>query len=351
MDTLLRWFGTDEYDTRLERIRAFWGGAERFLVTVNAAADQYRQTFDPAIILDRAPRNLEEQARLPGVNLPTFFADFGTISTAKYWGGKPRFDSTEDNIFVDPVAGSVEAALAIAPLPIDHPDMDAARAIQRYRAACEKLNTESLWLRMPDFQGPLNTAAMVVNQEEFLVEMYTNPDGVHEFLARVTDLLIQYARYFHDNTQKKVCGNIWPYTFFPCDLGISLTEDMMPLLSPELYQQFGIPCIEKLSREFGGLHIHCCGDWGRHAPALKQCQADIMAMEFHYPFTRMGEIECLAPHTVLVPYISLDKQNDYADVTEYYESLLASTDDTRRFWFAFPDNSDEAIAFAQRHGF
>ena len=301
--------------------------------------------------MDRVSRNLETQASLPGVNLPTFFADFGTISTAKYWGGKPRFDSTGDNIFVDPVADSVKEALAIAPLPIDHPDMDATRAIQLYRAACEKLNTQSLWLRMPDFQGPLNTSAMVGDQEEFLVEMYTNPYGVHEFLARVTDLLVQYARYFHENTQKKVCGFIWPYTFFPCDLGISLTEDMMPLLSPELYQQFGIPCIEKLSREFGGLHIHCCGDWGRHAPVLKQCKANIVAMEFHYPFTKMSEIECLAPDTVLIPYISLDKQDDYASVTDYYEFLLASTDNTHRFWFAFPDDSDEAIAFAKRHGF
>ncbi|NQU39718.1 MAG: hypothetical protein HQ523_07180 [Lentisphaerae bacterium] len=351
MDELLQCFGTDEYNARLERIRAFWSGNERFMVSVNASAHPYRQIFDPAIILEKAGLNLEAQASLPGVNMPAFFADFGTVSTAKYWGGAPRFDSTGGNIFLDPVADSASEALAITPLPIGHPDMDADRAVQLYKAMCKNLNTQSLWLRMPDFQGPLNTAAMVVRQEEFLVEMYTNPDGVHELLAKITDLLVQYARYCHDNTQKRVCGFVWPYTFFPCDLGLALTEDMMPLLSPELYQQFGIPCIEKLSREFGGLQIHCCGDWGRHAPALQQCRANIMAMEFHYPFTRMNEIECLAPHTVLIPYISLDKQEDFASVTDYYEFLLASTDATHRFWFAFPEDSDEAIAFAKRHGF
>jgi hypothetical protein len=191
MDTLLQWFGTDEYNARLERIRAFWGGNERFLVTVNTSANQYRQSFDPATILEKAPLNLKAQANLPGVNIPMLFTDFGTISTAKYWGGTPRYDSTGANIFLDPVAETLSEALAITPLPIDHPDMDAARAIHLYKAACEKLNTQALWLRMPDFQGPLNTGAMVMNQEEFLVEMYTNPDGVHQFLAQVTDFLVR----------------------------------------------------------------------------------------------------------------------------------------------------------------
>jgi len=351
MDTLLKWFGAEEYNARLARIRAFWSGNERFLVSVNSSQHAYRQKFDQVTILESAPLNLEAQAKLPGVNMPTFFADFGTISTAKYWGGKPRFDSTGGNIFVDPVAESTADALAISPLPIDHPGMDAPLAIQLYKSLCKQLQTESLWLRMPDFQGPLNTAGLVVRQENFLVEMYTDPEIVHQFLERVTDLLIRYARYFYQNTQGRVCGFIWPYTFFPCDVGLSMTEDMMPLLSPESYQEFGIPCLKTLSREFGSLQIHCCGDWGRHAPALKQSQARIVAAEFHHPFTRIEELECLAQDTVFIPYISLGKQDVYKTTTEYYEHLLSSTDERHRFWFAFPEDNEEAIVFAKQHGF
>ena len=72
-------------------------------------------------------------------------------------------------------------------------------------------------------------------------------------------------------TGGRVCGNIWPSTFLPCDLGLSFTQDLMPLLSVEVYEEFGIPCLERLGAEFGGLHLHCCGDWGRHAPALARC--------------------------------------------------------------------------------
>jgi hypothetical protein len=351
MDTLLKWFGPDEYSARLERIRAFWGGNERFVVTVNTSEHLYRKEPNQATMLELASLNLKAQATLPGVNLPSFYANFGPISTAKYWGGTARIDSTGGHIFVDPVADSAREALAITPLPIDHPEMDAALAIQLYKEMCERLPTESLWLRIPDLQGPLNTAGLVVNQENLLVEMYTAPEVVQEFLERITELLIRYAHYFNDHTQGRVCGTIWPHTFLPFDLGIALTQDLMPLLSAEVYEEFSIPCLNRLTQEFGGLHIHCCGDWGRHAPALERSHANIVAAEFHYPFTRMEELECLAPDTVFIPIIEIDRQNDYATVTDYYEYLLASTEKTHRFWFTFPHDTEEALVFAKRHDF
>ena len=115
------------------------------------------------------------------------------------------------------------------------------------------------------------------------------------------------------------CGYIWPYTLFPCDVGMVLTEDLMPLLSPELYQQFGLPFLERLSREFGSLQVHCCGDWGRHVPAIVESGIHLRAAEFHYPFTTIEELAPLADATVFIPYIALDKQSDFASTTEYYE--------------------------------
>jgi len=317
---------------------------------VNASQDTYRQVFDEAAILERAPSNLRAQAQMPGLNLPAFFADFGTVSTAKHWGGTPRFDSTGGNIFIDPVARTLDEALAIEPLPVDHPAMDGPRAMRLYRALCNRLETDSIWLRTPDLQGPLNTAGLVLNQEELLIAMYTDPGRVHEFLAKVTDLLIRYARYFNEQSGHRVCGFIWPYTFFPCDLGVSLTEDLMPLLPAELYAEFGVPCLRRLAGAFGRVHIHCCGDWGRHAKALKESGVPVAAVEFHYPFTRIEELQCLAGETVFIPYISLSKQDRFKSQGEYYRHLLDSTDDSHRYWFAWPEDSEEALVFVREVG-
>jgi hypothetical protein len=348
MDQLLAWFET--YDADRDRVRAFWDGAGRYIISVYSTQHNYRQVFDGDVIVREAPRHLRAQADLPGLNMPSLYADWGTVSTAKYWGGTVRFDSTGMNIFVDPMAQTVDEALEMEPLPVDDPSMDAHFGIRLFREVSEALQTDALWLRTPDMQGTLNTAGLIVNQEELMVAMYTDGDKVHALLDKVCDFLIRYARYLRQETDDRVCGNIWPYTFFPAEIGVALTEDLMPLMSADMYKEFGIPYLRKIQDAMGGLHIHCCGDWGRHAENLKESGLDIKAVEFHYPATKIEELACLADETVFVPYIILDRQDEFRSVTEYYRHLMEETDPSYRFWFACADDSPDVLAFAREYG-
>jgi len=132
-------------------------------------------------------------------------------------------------------------------------------------------------------------------------------------------------------------------------MGISFTEDLMPLLSTELYREFGIPYLERISGALGGLHIHCCGDFGRHAESLAAADADIRALEFHYPFTTIEELEPLSRTALLVPYYNEHAKGAFSSPAAYYAHLLESTDEQVRFWFAFPDDGEEAQAFARAY--
>ena len=90
MDLLLKWFGSDRYQADLERARRFWGGEGRFIVSVTTSKYEYRQTLDDEKMAALAPQQLEEQAKLPGLKIPSLSPDYGTICTAKYWGGRVR---------------------------------------------------------------------------------------------------------------------------------------------------------------------------------------------------------------------------------------------------------------------
>jgi len=313
VDRLLSLFGEDRYHADLDRVRRFWAGEGRAIVSMTSDRAAYRQNFNDEEILAKAVENLRDQARLPGVNIPSYFPDFGTISTAKYWGGHWHFDSTGGHIFIDPVAATLDDALALTPRPIDDPEMDIARGLRLYRQLCERLETEHLWFRTPDFQGTLNTAGLIVDQQELLMGMHSEPEKVHAFLNKVCDFLIDYGQYIKRETNGKVCGNIWPFTFLPAELGLSFTEDLMPLLSAELYLEFGIPYVQRLNEAFGGVQIHCCGDWGRHAENLRAAGIRLHAAEFHYPFTDVEELAPLAAETVFATYLIPDRQTRYTD--------------------------------------
>ena len=353
MDKIVEWLGEGEWERRMERIRRFWAGDGGVMVSFESSESPYRQLFDDARILGRAPDNFKAQASLPGCNLPAFAADYGTVSTARYWGGKTFFphEGSKD-IFIEPAAKTIEEALALPVRAVDDPEMDAVRGLDLYRRLCAKLETDRVWLRTPDFQGTLNTAALVMDQQELMMGMLGEPALVHRFLDKVGDFLIAYHKRVSTGAGGKVCGNIWPYTFLPADIGASFTEDFMPLIGADEYREFGIPCVEKMSRAFGGVHIHCCGQWGRHAANLARSSANILAMEFHHPYTRVEELEPLLGKVVLIPYIALsDPRAGFKSAVEYYRWLLKEHGREARFWFPFCGESEETLAFAAELGF
>ena len=194
----------------------------------------------------------------------------------------------------------------------------------------------------PDMQGTLSTAGLVMNQEELFMAMVSQPELVHAFLARVCGHLIEVWRYLR--REANVIGSIWPYTFVPADCGVVLTEDMMPLLSAELYREFGIPQLRRIQAALGGLHIHCCGRYGHHVANLKASGLRIRSLEFHYPYTTPEDLEPLADTTVFIPYIALDKQTRFKSVLEYYRYLLVETPAKYRYWITDLDESPDAIA-------
>jgi hypothetical protein len=345
MDQLRQWY--TNYETDLERVYRFWKGEGRCLVSINSTQHYYRQTFDDAVLLREAPLHLAAESKLPALQLPSFFADWGTVTTAKYWGGKARFDSTGGNIFTDPVVQTIDDALSLKPFPVDDPAQDGFHAVQLYRQLSAQLDTTALWLRSPDMQGTLNTAGLVMNQEHLMVDLFSEKAKVHAFLDHVSDFLIEYALYLRKATGGRVCGNIWPYSFLPDSIGVSFTEDLMPLLSPKMYREFGIPHLKKMQSALGGLLIHCCGEWGRHARTLNESGLNLLAVEYHHPCTHLEELAPLAEQVVFIPHLIQHLQDEFKTTVEYYRYLLDTAPANCRFWFPLTEDTPETLAFAE----
>ena len=70
IDLIQRWFGEARIQADLQTVHDFWNGRGRYLVSIYASSENYRQNFDLNQALPKALRQLELQARLPGINLP-----------------------------------------------------------------------------------------------------------------------------------------------------------------------------------------------------------------------------------------------------------------------------------------
>jgi hypothetical protein len=112
-------------------------------------------------------------------------------------------------------------------------------------------------MRVPDIQSPFDIAALIWRKEAFYMALLDNPAAVKRLVGKCQDLLTRFLQEWlreFPNASLAHCPNAWA----PAELGCWLSEDEAGAMSVPMFEEFCVPVLADLSREFGGLFIHCC---------------------------------------------------------------------------------------------
>ena len=319
-------------------LRKFWENKIRTVWSAYSCENQYRQMEDHNLMISEAAENLKKCATIPGIIVPRFTIDFGTISTASFWGGKIR-RGTLGNPWIDTVVhepGDVPGMKHIDPCK-GHTE----EAGRLYDRLCELIGDHELPASTFDLQGPLNTLSLIWDQDNMMVSMYENPDSLHEALSKVTQLLVRNIECLYRRIPN-IEAPLWPFIWLPPDIGIGITEDYMPLLSPELYREFGLPYVKILSDRFKGLFIHCCGEFTHQIDNLCNSDINIIGMEFAYPKVDIDKLfEAFKDTCVFVPNIMDNHIDDFGSFTDFMLFIEKKRRPETRIWYLLrPDLPD-----------
>jgi hypothetical protein len=136
-----------------------------------------------------------------------------------------------------------------------------ARAADYARYFAEQLGDRAR-VYLPDTQGPFDLAHLLRGNDLFL-DMYDDPEFVHDLMALVTDVFIEITR-----TLKRVLGEADTECYhghgmssgiYMSNGGTRLSEDTVTLLSRRDIDEFVIPYTERALAAFGGGFVHYCG--------------------------------------------------------------------------------------------
>jgi len=175
-------------------------------------------------------------------------------------------------------------------------------------------------ISLTDTQSPMNTASLIVPTDELLAACYTDPDAVHHLLGLVTDLVISFSRM-----QAELIGEAiaLPGHLFPAGAasGISVSDDNACMVSPEVYRAFFVPYLGRISRAFGGLYLHACGNFAHNLGAMLEIEG-LRGINMHIgpgdmdPRAAAG---ALAGRCVLWADVGIRWQQHSATVEEFFE--------------------------------
>lgn len=140
--------------------------------------------------------------------------------------------------------------------------------------------------------APLTTASMIWDYTAFLTALIDHPRQVHHLLDLVTEYTILFLR-----KQIGAIQNLLSLThmnwYIPVEYGLRVSDDVLAVVSPGQYREFGVPYNSRLSDEFGGLIVHSCGNIVHNIPTVLQISG-IRGITLTLPHNDMHKIADLA---------------------------------------------------------
>lgn len=338
----------EELAAREARLRRFWAGEDLGRPPVSFVPTQFptrHQFGDEEALLENGARFMERAFQLPGDAVPTFCPAKSTISLASAFGGKLVPENNGTHLWIEPVLKSLA--------DIEHLEPPAALSglVRTEFDLCRKFRDRSgglAYVAPPDTQGPVNIAALLMDQTELIVGMYTEPELVHKLLKMCADLFTGVQAAYDAEFGDRFSPISWPYIWFPKEMGTSLTQDSIPFLSPETYREFELPLVKEIARRRGGVWIHCCGTFEYALDAIAEIP-NLRGIDHAYPESRAEFIlEKLGNRIVLKPGVSIRGEAEFPNYGDYVQYIKPRLPKGARIWHIVPDMAGVTSAMLEQ---
>ena len=136
--------------------------------------------------------------------------------------------------------------------------------------------------------SPLTTASYIWGYSEFLAALIDHPREVHHLLELVTAATIDFVR-----SQTEAIRDLWALShedwWMPPEMGVRVSDDVLAVISPKAYREFGARYNNQLSREFGGIVIHSCGDIAYQIPTILEIE-NVRAIDLTLPHNNPANV-------------------------------------------------------------
>jgi len=331
---------SNRIEERKRRIKDFWDGKDIGRPPISFIPYSYepRQIFDDVELqMDKAYRYFSMIMELPGDNIPVFWPDMGTVSLASVFGGQLIREGNGNNLWIRPAFNSLEEIRNLELPPV----MNAL--VKEEFDRCRRwldLTDGFGYVAPPDMQGPVNLAILVMDANEFFPGMYTEPESVHKLLGLCKDVILNVLDAYRKEFGDFFVPVTWPYIWFPDGKGVTLTQDSLPFLSPELYQKFELPYVKEISEKNGGIFVHCCGQFEHNLEVMREIPY-LKGIDPSYPLSHIERIvEVLGRDIVITPALNSKGVDEFPSYDRYVEHLIKKFPDIR-FWYILPADNPE----------
>ncbi|MCL5986175.1 MAG: hypothetical protein M1371_06370 [Actinobacteria bacterium] len=170
---------------------------------------------------------------------------------------------------------------------------------------CRKKTKGHLPIHIADMQGPMACASTMWDVNDYLIAMYTNPEEVHYLHKALADAFIKFIDLQVEAAEGDIIPiHAMPFAWMPKEKGISLSNDLMALVTPNQLNDFSLLYDNRISNQYGGILIHSCGSFDHNLKVLKKVDK-LRALNFGATETDIKDVISVFGDSILyVPHFT-----------------------------------------------
>jgi len=131
-------------------------------------------------------------------------------------------------------------------------------------------------MSLTDTQSPMDTASLIVDNNNFFMSFVEDPESVAKLLDIITELLVDFTRRQIDIIGDALASPGHGFASSRRFSGLGASDDVSMMLSAAQYSSLEAPVLAKLAEAFGGAAFHSCGDWSSRAGAVAETGGLVM---------------------------------------------------------------------------
>lgn len=224
--------------------------------------DYYEAKYDYETHLYYGLKLIENHTFLEDDYIPTLFPGVRQALIPSIFGAKEKLK--DYHYWVEPVVSNlkdIEQITAIKPIK-SKLFKDFISRILFFR---KYVKDSVITIHMPDMQGSIDIASLLLGTENLFYAMIDKPDNIHVLLDKITNILCIVIDKLLEITDGEIIPiHAEPIVWVPPGKGFSFSEDLLAVISPDLYQEFAIPYNNILSKKYGGFFSHSCGSFSHN---------------------------------------------------------------------------------------
>ena len=177
-------------------------------------------------------------------------------------------------------------------------------------------------IRIGYVQNPLGILDMMWETSDFYVSLMEEEQAVHKALDIITDTLAEYL-FQMLNIGDFIVPVSWPYIWAPKEKGVYLADDTMSMISPEMYEEYGVTYNNRISDAFGGVMLHSCATKEKYFNSIMK-HRNIRSINFAAQYSSSMEsiFSYFGGKIVVIPHYCHTDNPQIGTVTEFLERVI-----------------------------